>query len=286
MNVLFGKSVCEKIYQEIAKNFQPYDGMPKLLCVVIGDDPISITYANTKGKKVQALGAHFEMLQISASETQEGIENRMRRSIKLLDPDGVIIEKPIPADKDFAKLAELIPQNADVDCQRLDSLGLLLSGTPSFVPATAGAVIEMMRFYNIDTVGKDVVIVGRSLTVGMPLAVMLMSKSECGNATVTVCHSCTADIAKHTRNAEIIIVAAGKPKLLVADMISEGATVIDVGTNYVGDRLVGDVDFDDISRKASAASPVPGGVGPVTTAVLIRNLFVAYKKRWNEKNNK
>ncbi len=277
MHILYGKSVCEKIYQELTRDLQPFDEMPKLLSIVIGDDPVSITYARAKGKKVEALGAHFELLHISASESQEEIENRIRKSIKSLDPDGVIIEKPIPADKEFAKLSALIPKNADVDCQRLDSLGLLLSGNPLFVPATAGAVIEMLRFYNIDTFGKDVVIVGRSMTVGLPLAVMLLSKSECANATVTVCHSCTADIAKHTRNAEIVVVAAGKPKLLTADMISEGATVIDVGTNYVGDKLVGDVYFDGISQKAYAASPVPGGVGPMTITMLMKNTVMAAK---------
>ncbi len=276
---LSGKKVAERLYGEIMDFLSRSDESPRLLSVVIGDDPAAVSYVRAKGRKAQALGAEFKVLELPGNVGQDEAERALRSKIKSWNPTGVVIERPVPPQINFPKLSELIPPAADVDCQRMDSLGRLMLGKPAYIPATAGAVMEILKHYEIQTSGKDVVVIGRSLTVGLPLSVLLVQKSDGANATVTICHSKTLDLAAHTRRADILVVAAGKPGLVTADMVRRGAVVIDVGTNYVDGKLVGDVDYEGVSEKASAITPVPGGVGPVTTAYLMYNLVKALRER-------
>ncbi len=281
MNILSGKKVAEAIFQDILKKIPLLDEAPKLLSIIIGDDPAAAGYARAKGRKASALGADFKILEFSPDKSQREIERQIRSEIRTWDPDGIILEKPVPAKFDFDALVDLIPPAADIDCQRFDNLGKLLAGKPRFFPATPKAVVEILKFYKIPTEGKHTVIIGRSLTVGLPLSIMLVGKNKpVGNATVTVCHSKTPNLTEHTLSADIIVLAAGRPGLLTADMVTEKSVVIDVGTTYVGNKLHGDADFESVSQKVAAITPVPGGVGPVTTASLFQNLLdAALKKR-------
>ena len=282
MRVLRGKEVRNRIFKDIEVQIKNFEDSPRLLSIVIGDDPASVAYSNAKGRKAAALGVMFKCLNINEKTSQEDAEGIIKDEIKNFDPDGIIIETPVPGHLDFVRLTNLIPPYADVDCQRMDNLGRLLSGNPLYIPATPGAVLEILKHYDIETEGKDIVIVGRSMTVGMPLSVLLLRKSSSANATVTVCHSRTKNLREHSKRADILIVAAGRPGLIDAEMTSPKSIIIDVGTNYIDGKLVGDVDFESISEKVSAATPVPGGVGPVTTAFLLKNLVYAYERKRNK----
>ncbi len=282
MKILRGKEVCNEIFHELESHIKQLEDSPKLLSIVIGNDPGCVAYSRAKGRKAEALGAQFKCLNIEEKLSQRETEKKIVQEIRQFDPDGIIIEKPVSAHLDFASLANLIPPFADVDCQRMDNLGRLLAGKPLYLPATPGAVLEMLKHYDIQIKGSDTVVIGRSLTVGMPLSVLMLGKSDNTNATVTVCHSKTSDLKKHTKRADILIVAAGKPKLIDAEMVSEKSVVVDVGTNYIDGKLIGDVDFESVSKKAFAITPVPGGVGPVTTAFLLKNLVTAYERKRNK----
>ncbi len=279
MKLLSGRNVSQGIFDKLLKDIKKFDESPKLLSIIIGDNPVAVSYANAKGRKAGALGTDFEILDMPGNVEQKKAEKDISQFIKSRDPDGVIIERPLPKGLDFAKLAKLVPQYADVDCQRMDSLGRLLTGNPGYIPATPGAVIEILKHYEISVRGKNVVIIGRSLSVGLPLSIMLSCKNGCGNATVTLCHSKTWDISSHTKRADVLIVAAGKPKLITQDMVTKNTVIIDVGATYEGGKLLGDVDFDNVSENVSAITPVPGGVGPVTTAYLFQNLVNSCIKR-------
>lgn len=277
--VLKGKPVAEKLYEESRIIAEKYKGVPKLLSVMIGGDEASKQYVRSKSKKLSALGFEFELLELPDEITENEAQEKIGDAIESLNPDGIMIERPVPKHMDFWQLAELIPPISDIDCQRYDSLGRLMAGNPIFVPATAGAVVELLRFYGIKTAGKRITLIGRSLTVGLPLSVMLLWKNDYGNATLTVCHSRTKELQNSLKNAEIIISAAGKAGLIKQEMVSDGVIVIDVGINFVNGKLVGDVDFEGVSMKAAAITPVPGGVGAVTTAYLIKNLAKAFELR-------
>lgn len=270
--VLSGKPVAEKLLSDARRSLSLSGEEVRMMVILIGDDPSSIKYVQSKRKRADELGVKFELLQFSENSNESEVLEKINDKIKQYLPHGVLIERPLPEHFDWEKIQELIPADADIDCERFDNLGRLLSGCPRFIPATVKAVFELLQFYKIDCAGKNIVILGRSNVVGMPLAVMLAQKKSWGNATVTICHTKTADIAFHTRSADIVIACAGKPNLLKSDMIKEGAVVIDVGVNVVDDKIVGDVDFEGVSKKASAITPVPGGIGLITTACLFVNL--------------
>jgi methylenetetrahydrofolate dehydrogenase (NADP+)/methenyltetrahydrofolate cyclohydrolase len=277
-NLLLGKPVAERIYTELKEKLSQHKESVRLVSILIGDDPSATQYARSKGKKAEKLGISFHLLQYPAEIEQPKVEQEIAKSLDSLKPDGVIIEKPIPKNLNFERLTHLIPDHADIDCQKFTTLGKLFAGEPEFVPATAGAVIEMLKFYDIKTSGKKVVLIGRSLTVGLPLARLLLLKGPYGDATLSICHSKTQDLSKETLKAEILIVAAGIAGLIKGDMVSNDAVVIDVGINYVNGKYVGDVDWDSVSQKVDSITPVPGGVGSVTTAYILRNISLQSKK--------
>ncbi|MCD6595835.1 bifunctional 5,10-methylenetetrahydrofolate dehydrogenase/5,10-methenyltetrahydrofolate cyclohydrolase [bacterium] len=283
MKIISGKKVSENIFSGLMAKLQKLDESPKLLSIIIGKNPAAISYTKAKDRKASALGAEFKVLALENSLSQKEIEKKIRNYIRKWTPDGIIIERPIPKKIDLNILTNLIPPLSDIDCQRMDSLGMLMSGRAKYIPATAKAVLEILKFYKIAVASKNIVVVGRSLTIGLPLSIILMSKSEYGNATVSVCHSKTDELSRYTKKADIIITAAGKPGLLTADMVTKKSVVIDVGTTYKNGKLLGDVDFSAVAGKVKAITPVPGGVGPVTTACLFQNLVNACIGKRNKK---
>ena len=245
---------------------------PRLAVIMIGNNPASQAYVNGKKRDCEECDIDFELIHLDESSTQEEVI----RIIERLNVDravkGILVQLPIPRHLDKDAIIKAIDPRKDVDCFCEENLGRLFLNRPMFEPCTPSGIIDLMSFYGIDVVGKHCVIIGRSDIVGKPLATMLINYG----ATVTVCNSHTQDLKSITQSADIIVCAVGKPKFLTADMIREGAIVIDVGINKSEDgKLCGDADFDDVKGKAGAITPVPGGVGLMTRAALMKNIIKA-----------
>lgn len=251
---------------------------PGFVDVLIGAEPASATYVRMKNRAAGELGMRsFDRTLDATASTDEALDVIHRLND---DPDvhGVIVQSPLPAESpiDIFELQRAIAPPKDVDGLHPENQGLLAMGRPRFVPATPAGVVEMLHRSGIAVEGRRVVVVGRSTLVGRPLSILLSHKGSGLNATVTLCHTATRDLAIETRRAEILVVAAGQPRAVTADMVMPGATVIDVGTNRLEDgTLVGDVDFEQVSKVAAAITPVPGGVGPMTVAMLMANTVSA-----------
>ncbi len=256
---------------------------PHLVVVLVGNNPASISYVKAKEKACQLVGikCHVERL------SEEVLESDIIRYIEKLNQDdqvdGMIVQLPLPQNLDEEKIIQTISSLKDVDGLNNENLGLLASGQPRFVPATPLGVQNMINQLDFVTEGSKIVIIGRSKLVGIPLALLLSSKTPKGNATVTICHSKSKDIGSHTLSADIIIVATGFPHTLKKDMVKKNSIVIDVGVNRIEDkskkngfRLIGDSDFDEIIDIVSKITPVPGGVGPMTIAMLLENVTKAF----------
>jgi methylenetetrahydrofolate dehydrogenase (NADP+)/methenyltetrahydrofolate cyclohydrolase len=279
--ILKGKEIANGIREDVARSVSALGDEVRLAIVLIGDDPASRVYSESIGRAAAKVGIGTRLVEHSAAADVDGI----RRSIGDVSRDpsvsGIIVQRPLPAGMPDDVVEEVAPSK-DVDCATARSLGLLLSGAELFAPCTALAVLEILSGHGIEVSGAHVVIVGRSAVVGKPLACLLMAKSQRRNATVTVCHTGTRDLAAHTRRGDIVVAALGRPEALRGDMISEGAVVVDVGINSVDDpgserghRLVGDVAFEEMLGRARAVTPVPGGVGTLTTAILLRSVVAA-----------
>ena len=277
------KQVREELKQEVIDLKTKYNLVPGLATVLIGDDPASKSYIAGKEKAAIALGIYSERIDLPGTTT----EDELLALIKRLNGDpkihGILVQLPLPKRIDETKVLYAIDPKKDVDGFHPVNLGKLMIGDPDFLPCTPFGIQQLLIRSGIKIDGAEVVVVGRSNLVGKPIANILLQKKSGGNATVTICHTGTKDIKKHTLNAEILIVAAGKPNSVTADMVKEGAVVIDVGVNRVGktadgkDILVGDVDYDKIKEKASYITPVPGGVGPMTITMLMANTIKATK---------
>lgn len=257
--------------------------LPHLAVLLVGDNPASASYVRGKVKAGRETGIKVVIHRIEADPDPRLTERRIRDRIDLLNADadvhGIILQLPVPDEVDADALLERIDPLKDVDGLHPANQGRILQGRDRFLPATPHGVQQLLVRSGNDPAGKDIVIVGRSRLVGMPLAAMLAQKRTGANATVTVCHTHTADLAAHTRRADILVAATGRAATITADMIRAGAVVIDVGVNRVADpsrkrgyRLAGDVDFESVSEKASFITPVPGGVGPMTVAMLLNNV--------------
>ncbi|MBS1914096.1 MAG: bifunctional methylenetetrahydrofolate dehydrogenase/methenyltetrahydrofolate cyclohydrolase FolD [Bacteroidetes bacterium] len=251
---------------------------PGLAVVLVGDDPASATYVRSKGRMCERLGFHSITHRLPASTS--ALE--LLSLIAALNADsaihGILVQSPLPGHIDYEQVVETIDYHKDVDGFHPVNVGRMVIGLPAHESCTPAGVLAMLTHYQIPTSGRSVVIIGRSNIVGKPLANMMMQKREGGNAIVTVAHSAAADLGAVTRNADIVIAAIGRPRYITADMVKEGAVVIDVGINRVDDpgsekgyRIVGDVDFDAVAPKCSAITPVPGGVGKMTIAMLMLN---------------
>ncbi len=277
------KQIREELKQEIAGLKQKHNLVPGLATVLVGDDPASQVYVGSKAKTCEALGIYSERHNLSA-ETDEptllALIGRLNKDQKI---HGILVQLPLPKHINETNVLLAIDPKKDVDGFHPVNVGKLMIGEPDYLPCTPHGIQELLIRSGVKTSGAEVVVVGRSNIVGKPIANMLLQKRDGANATVTVCHTGTGDIAFHTRRADIIIVALGKPKFITADMVKEGAVVIDVGVNRIGKTaegkaiLCGDVDFDSVKEKVKAITPVPGGVGPMTIVMLMSNTVRAAK---------
>lgn len=276
--VIDGKAVAagvrERIRTEVAALAERAGRPPGLATVLVGDDPASHIYVRRKREACEEAG----MLSFHHAPPGDVPQEELAALLERLnaDPkvDGVLLQLPVPAHIDADAMTALIDPAKDVDGLHPVNAGLLMKGTPGMVPCTPAGVIELLRASGTELRGAEAVVVGRSALVGRPLAALLVAE----DATVTTCHSRTRDLGEVCRRADVLIAAAGRPRLVGADMVREGATVIDVGTNRTDDGLVGDVDFEPVARRARAITPVPGGVGPMTIAMLLANTLRAARR--------
>jgi methylenetetrahydrofolate dehydrogenase (NADP+) / methenyltetrahydrofolate cyclohydrolase len=277
--ILDGKAISEQIRAEIAHDaaaFAAKTGVtPCLAAVLVGENPASQVYVRNKQKACEKAGITSQLHRPPAETTTEellGLIDQLNR-----DPavHGILVQLPLPKQIDERRVLEAVTPLKDVDAFHPENVGRIVQGRPRFLPCTPAGIQQMLLRSNVKIAGANVVVVGRSDIVGKPMAIMLMQRSKEADATVTVCHSRTRDLPAVTRAADILIVAIGKAKFLTADMVRPGAVVVDVGINRTDDGLVGDVDFEAVKEVAGQISPVPGGVGPLTIAMLLQNTLTA-----------
>ncbi|MCK5076087.1 MAG: bifunctional methylenetetrahydrofolate dehydrogenase/methenyltetrahydrofolate cyclohydrolase FolD, partial [Calditrichia bacterium] len=252
--------------------------------IIVGEDPASKVYVKSKEKACEKVGMASKVDRLPDTFSEIELLELINKYNKDPEVNGILVQLPLPSHIDEQKVIEKIDPIKDVDCFHPYNVGRLSLGTPVFYPATPAGVIEILKYYNIETSGKNLVIIGRSNIVGKPLANMLVQKADFANATVTIAHSRTKNLKEVARQADILIAAIGKPEFVKADMVKQDAVVIDVGVNRVEDetrekgyRLAGDVDFGEVNKVASAITPVPGGVGPMTITMLLQNTLKAFK---------
>jgi methylenetetrahydrofolate dehydrogenase (NADP+) / methenyltetrahydrofolate cyclohydrolase len=288
-NLIDGRAIAEKVYVDLRREIAELKEKgvtPGLAVVLVGDDPASRAYVRSKDKMCRELGLHSLKLELPASTTQSELLNRVEELNTDSNIHGILVQSPPPAHIDEAAIVRALDPRKDVDGFHPENVAKLVLDDPSgFVPCTPLGVQRLIIESKININGAHVVVLGRSMIVGKPLALLLMQKNANANATVTVVHSRSRDLAEITRSADIIVAAIGRAGFVKADHVREGAVVIDVGINRVDDaatergyRLVGDVAFDEVSKKASAITPVPGGVGPMTIAMLMSNTVKAARQ--------
>lgn len=281
MKVISGKEIAAEVYKDLEKDIKElkkkHDITPGLAVILVGENPASLVYVRNKKKICEQLGIHSEEYRLMATTLERELLQLIERLNYNPSIHGILVQLPLPKDINTTEVQKAVSPYKDVDGFNPENMGRLLIGEARFVPCTPLGVQELLVRSGIEISGRNVVIVGRSNIVGKPLAALLMQKKENADATVTVCHSRSRNLQDITKRAEIVIVAIGKPEFLTADMVSDGVVVIDVGINRVEGRLVGDVDFSGVSQKVSYITKVPGGVGPMTIAMLMYNTVKAAK---------
>lgn len=275
--ILDGKAVAAAVKDEVAGAVSGLDYTPGLATVLVGDDPASHSYVRGKRKDAEQVGIRSFHHELPDSISQEELESLIDGLNMNDEVDGILVQLPLPGDLDSEAVVERIDPSKDVDGLHPFSLGQLVLGKKGLRPCTPTGILRVLDHYGIETEGARVVIVGRSFLVGRPLALMLSEKGA--DATVTIAHSRTKDLVSETRGADILVAAAGSAGLITAGHVNPGATVVDVGINRTDEGLVGDVDFDEVVEVAGAITPVPGGVGPMTRAMLLANTLSAAKAR-------
>jgi methylenetetrahydrofolate dehydrogenase (NADP+)/methenyltetrahydrofolate cyclohydrolase len=289
-NLIDGKAIAQALRSEIAvevRGLAAFGVVPRLIVVLVGDDPASHQYVRNKSKACAEAGIASETVNLPADTPQEALLQKVRSLNADPSVHGILVQVPLPDAIDERTVIETVAPEKDVDCFHPVNVGKLMTGTTEdgFEPCTPAGILELLIRSGHPPRGKHVVIVGRSNIVGKPLAILMLRKSASGDATVTVCHSRTPDLAETVRGADILVAAAGSPELIRGDMVKPNVVVIDVGSNRVPDpsgakpfKWVGDVEFDTVSRIASAITPVPGGVGPMTIAMLLKNTVKACRR--------
>lgn len=286
--IISGTEIAKTIRQEIAEEviaLKEQSGVtPGLVTILVGDDPASKSYVAAKNKTAAALGIYSKQVTLP----RETSEQELLQTVQSYNEDpkihGILVQLPLPQHINEGKVLFAIDPDKDVDGFHPVNVGKMVLGEQCFLPCTPHGILELLHRSGVETSGAEVVIVGRSNIVGKPVANLMLQKRESGNATVTLCHTRTRDLQFYTRRADILIVAAGVPQMLSGEDVKEGVVVIDVGVNRIGEtsagkaRLVGDVDFDSVSKKAAAITPVPGGVGPMTITMLMKNTLEAARR--------
>ena len=287
--IIDGKQIAEEIRKELAVETallkEKHGITPGLVTILVGENPASISYVTAKSKTAKELGFHSIQDSIPAETTEEQLLAKIARYNEDPSIHGILVQLPLPKQINEERVLYAIRPDKDVDAFHPVNVGKLMIGNPDFLPCTPAGIQQLLVRSGCELKGAEVVVVGRSNIVGKPIANMLLQKAKGANATVTICHTGTKDVAAHTLRADVLIVAAGKPKAVTADMVKPGAYVIDVGVNRIGmtdkgkAKLVGDVDFEPVKEKAAAITPVPGGVGPMTITMLMANTLKAAKLR-------
>lgn len=289
MQLLDGKVVSDAVKEELKKEIDALKAagrkVPGLVTILVGDDPASEIYVRSKGKACEKIGMVSKKETLPADITEDNLISIVEKYNNDPDFHGILVQLPLPDHINEQRVIETIDPLKDVDGFHPVSVGNLVIGNDTYLSCTPAGIVEFMKYYNIDTKGKHVVVVGRSNIVGKPIANIMLQKKEHANSIVTICHSAAGDLSYYTKQADILIAAIGRANFITADMIKEGAVVVDVGINRVDDpaakkgyRVVGDVDFDAAAEKCSYITPVPGGVGKMTIAMLLSNTVKAYKR--------
>lgn len=280
MRILDGKALSAKIKSQVARETEDLKRtrniVPGLAVILVGNDPSSHTYVAMKSRACKEVGFYSIVHEMPETISEAEIIQTIGMMNQNPNIDGILVQLPLPGHIDTTKILEIISPKKDVDGFHPYNVGRLYAGLDGFVPCTPLGVMELLAEYNIDVKGMDAVVVGASNIVGKPMAALLLG----ANATVEICHIYTKNLKEHTKKADILVVGVGKPNLITADMVKDGAIVIDIGINKLEDnRIVGDVDFENVSKKTSFITPVPGGVGPMTIAMLLKNTIKAARER-------
>ena len=289
MILLDGKKTAADIKEEIALEVkilkEKGKKTPHLAAIIVGNNGASITYVNAKVKACERVGFESTLIRLEEHTTEEALLNQIIGLNKDKNIDGFIVQLPLPKHIDEQKVLMAVDPDKDVDCFHPTNVGKMALNLPTFISATPFGILELLERYKVETSGKHVVVLGRSHIVGSPMSILLSQKRTVGNATVTMCHSRTKNLKEITLQADIIIAAIGIPEFLKADMVKDGVTIIDVGITRLEDnskkngfRLVGDVAFEEVSKKSEFITPVPGGVGPMTIAMLLKNTLLSCQR--------
>lgn len=278
--------IKDEIAIEVAMLKEQGNKAPHLAAVIVGSDGASLTYVNAKVKACERVGFDSTLVQLSEDTTEEALLSEIHKLNTDDTIDGFIVQLPLPKHIDEQKILMAVDPDKDVDGFHPTNVGKMALNLPTFISATPFGILELLDRYNVETSGKHVVVIGRSHIVGSPMSILLSQKRKVGNATVTITHSRTQNLKEITLQADIVIAALGIPEFLTAEMVKDNVTVIDVGITRIEDsskksgyRLLGDVAFDEVSKKSSFITPVPGGVGPMTIAMLLKNTLLARKRR-------
>lgn len=277
------KAIREELTVEVVELKEKHNIVPGLVTILVGEDPASQSYVTAKNKTAKNLGIHSEQVTLPASATEQELLELIDKYNKNSAINGILVQLPLPKHINEANVLFAIDPAKDVDGFHPVNVGKMMLGEQCFLPCTPHGILELLVRAGVETSGAEVVVLGRSNIVGKPIANLMLQKRKGGNATVTLCHTRTKDLAFHTKRADILIAAVGVPKVVTADMVKEGVVVIDVGVNRIGMTkegkalLAGDVDFETIKEKAAAITPVPGGVGPMTITMLMKNTVQSAK---------
>ena len=283
MTIIDGKALSEKILIEIEQEHSELEKKvgrkAGLAVIIVGENSASQIYVRNKIKACERVGFYSETIRLDENITEENLLSEIKKLNNNSNIDGILVQLPLPEHIDELNIVNAISAEKDVDGFHTTNIGKMMIGDESgFLPCTPAGVIQMFEEYNIDLKGKDVLVIGQSNIVGKPMTLLLIKK----RATVQVCNSKTKNLSEKLQKADVIVAAAGSPKLIKATDVKEGVVIIDVGINRVDGKLCGDVDFEEVSKKASFITPVPGGVGPMTIAMLIKNTFKSYKQKINK----
>jgi len=285
VKIIDGRKIAKEISESLKVKVEDFIKKnkltPKLAVIIVGEDPASLFYVKMIARSCEKVSIDFEKHNLPGKTSEKELLELIDNLNEDKKVSGIIVQVPLPEQINQERIQEAVNPSKDVDCFNPINMGKLALSKPEFLPCTPYAVYELIRRENIIVEGKHTVIVGRSNIVGKPMTLILLQKEQYANATLTVCHSRTNDLGHYTRQADILIAAVGKPEIIKRDMIKEGAVIIDVGTNEVEGKLVGDVAYEEVLDKASVITPVPGGVGPITNVMLMQNTLKAAEKLVN-----